>query len=106
MIMLSTAQARDYSDVASTITAEQAGSNTQAPYGTVDDVDANVDRARAAVAEIIMEPSDSFACHGNGRPDPKCAYWAGFDPNPVLATSPGSILEALLSGCIGVDWPR
>ena len=56
MIMLGSGHDGDYD--ALLIQPKDAGAVTQAPYVIVDDVDAHCDHARAAGAEIIMEPAD------------------------------------------------
>ena len=56
MIMLGSGHDGDYD--ALLIHPKDAGAVTQAPYVIVDDVDAHCDRARAAGAEIVMEPAD------------------------------------------------
>ena len=56
MIMLGSAREGDYDDML--IQPVDAGAVTQAPYVIVDDVDAHCTRARAAGAEIVMEPAD------------------------------------------------
>ena len=56
MIMLGSAREGEYDDLL--IQPADAGAVTQAPYVIVDDVDAHCARARAAGAEIVMEPAD------------------------------------------------
>ena len=59
MVMLGSAGRGGYDDMI--VQPAQAGGETQAPYVIVEDVDAHCDRARAAGAEIVIEP---------GRPGP------------------------------------
>ena len=56
MIMLGSAREGEYDDLL--IQPTNAGAVTQAPYVIVDDVGAHCARARAAGAEIVMEPAD------------------------------------------------
>ncbi|MDE0298995.1 MAG: VOC family protein [Candidatus Poribacteria bacterium] len=56
MIMLGSAREGEYDDLL--IQPADAGAVTQAPYVIVDDVDAHCAQARAAGAEIVMEPAD------------------------------------------------
>ena len=80
MIMLGSA--RD-DDGCLTVRPADAGGVTQAPYVVVDDVDAHCARARAAGAEIVMEPADQdyggrlYSCH-----DPEKHLWhfGSYDP--------------------------
>ena len=62
MIMLGSVRNGEYDDFLMQPT--DAGAVTQAPYVIVDDVDAHCARARAAGAEIVMEPADQ---HYGGR---------------------------------------
>ena len=56
MIMLGSVREGEYDDLL--IQPTNAGAVTQAPYVIVDDVDTHYARARAAGAEIVMEPAD------------------------------------------------
>lgn len=56
MIMLGSARDGEYDDLL--IQPTDAGAVTQSPYVIVDDVDAHYARARAAAAEIVMQPAD------------------------------------------------
>ena len=56
MIMLGSVREGEYDDLL--IQPADAGAVTQAPYVIVDDVDTHCTRARAADAEIVMEPAD------------------------------------------------
>ncbi len=56
MIMLGSVSEGVYDDLM--IQPTEAGAVTQAPYVIVDNVDAHCARARAAGAEIVMEPAD------------------------------------------------
>ena len=58
MIMLASPNDNEWSRKAGMRSVAEAGGNTQAPYITVDDVDGHAARARAAGAEIIVEPED------------------------------------------------
>ena len=83
MIMLSSVRDSDYATRAPIVTVEEAGGNTQAPYIVLDDVDAHAARARAAGADIFMEPEDQdyggrvYACR-----DPEGHVWSfgSYDP--------------------------
>jgi uncharacterized glyoxalase superfamily protein PhnB len=58
MIMLGSAQATSFATAAPMRTAEEAGGNTQSLYVVLDDVDGHAACARAAGADIFMEPAD------------------------------------------------
>ena len=58
MIMLGSARDGEYDSLL--IQPADAGAVTQAPYVIVDDVDTHCARARAAGAEIVMEPADQY----------------------------------------------
>lgn len=58
MIMLGTGIDSDYKRNARIKSVAEAGGATMGLYVTVDDVDAHVERARAAGADIFMEPMD------------------------------------------------
>ena len=81
MVMLGSAGSGGYDDMI--VQPAQAGAETQAPYVIVEDVDAHCARARAAGAEIVMEPADQD--HG-GRlytcRDPEQHLWnfGSYDP--------------------------
>lgn len=64
-------------------TVAKAGGNTQAPYVIVQDVDGHCARARAAGAEIIMEPEDQdYGGRNYGARDPEGNAWSfgSYDP--------------------------
>ena len=81
MVMLGSG--RDDADGFLTVRPADAGGVTQAPYVVVDDVDAHCARARAAGAEIVMEPADQdyggrlYSCR-----DPEKHLWhfGSYDP--------------------------
>ena len=83
MIMLSSVRESDYSSRAPMVTVAEAGGNTQALSGVLDDVDGHAARARAAGADIFMEPADQdyggrlYACR-----DPEGHVWSfgSYDP--------------------------
>jgi uncharacterized glyoxalase superfamily protein PhnB len=83
MIMLSTAQDSDWTRTAGMKTVAQVGANTQAPYVIVSDVDGHCARARAAGAEIMMEPEDQdYGGRNYGVRDPEGNVWSfgSYDP--------------------------
>ena len=83
MIMISTAAGTDYADAARMRTAAEAGGATVSLYLVVDDVDAHAARARAAGANIVMEPRDQdYGGRGYGARDPEGNAWSfgSYDP--------------------------
>ena len=83
MIMLSTAQPSEFSRAAPMVSVIQAGGNTQSAYVVVEDVDAHAARARAAGANIYMEPRDQdYGGRGYGARDPEGNAWSfgSYDP--------------------------
>lgn len=83
MIMLSTAQDSPWTQASGMKTVAQTGANTQAPYIIVRDVDSHCARARAAGAEIIMEPEDQdYGGRNYGARDPEGNVWSfgSYDP--------------------------
>lgn len=83
MVMLSTAQDSAWTQASGMKTVTEAGSNTQAPYVIVADVDAHCARARAAGAEIIMQPEDQdYGGRNYGARDPEGNVWSfgSYDP--------------------------
>jgi len=83
MIMLGTVSDSDWSRDAGMITVAKAGGNTQAPYVIVQDVDVHCARARAAGAQIIMEPADQdYGGRNYGARDPEGNAWSfgSYDP--------------------------
>ena len=83
MIMLASPSDSEWAVKAGMKSVAEAGGNTQAPYITIDDVDAHAERARAAGAEIIVEPEDQdyggrvYSCR-----DPEGYVWSfgSYDP--------------------------
>ncbi len=83
MIMVSTVAPGEYTDAAPMKTVAEAGGNTQAPYVTVDDVDAHADRARKAGAEIFHGPVDQdYGGRGYSARDPEGNVWSFGDYDP------------------------
>jgi uncharacterized glyoxalase superfamily protein PhnB len=83
MLMLSSAIDSDWARTAPLRTVRQAGGNTQTLYLVVDDVDAHAARARAAGAEIFLEPMDNdYGGRGYGARDPEGNAWSfgSYDP--------------------------
>ena len=83
MIMLASARPSHWADVAPLRTVKQAGGNTQSIYVVVEDVDAHAARARAAGADIFMEPRDEdHGGRGYGARDPEGNAWSfgSYDP--------------------------
>ncbi|WP_156678257.1 VOC family protein [Sphingomonas profundi] len=83
MIMLSSAVDTEYSRAAPLRTVRQAGGNTQSLYVVVDDVDRHAARARAAGADIYMEPENKdYGGRGYSARDPEGNAWAFGDYDP------------------------
>jgi uncharacterized glyoxalase superfamily protein PhnB len=83
MVMLSSVNDSDFAKVAVMKTAAEAGGSTVSLYLIVDDVDAHADRACAAGAEIILEPSDQdYGGRGYTARDPEGNVWSfgSYDP--------------------------
>ena len=83
MIMLSTYGKSDYTALAGLKTVRQAGGNTQIPYIVIDDVDAHAARARAAGADIFMEPTaQDYGGSNYSARDPEGNVWSfgNYDP--------------------------
>lgn len=83
LLMLASATKSDWSRAAPLRTVREAGGNTQTLYLTVDDVDAHADRARAAGADIFMEPADQdYGGRVYGARDPEGNAWSfgSYDP--------------------------
>ena len=83
MIMLSTYGKSDYTALAGLKTVRQAGGNTQIPYIVIDDVDAHAVRARAAGADIFMEPTvQDYGGSNYSARDPEGNVWSfgNYDP--------------------------
>ena len=83
MIMLSSVGPTEYTAAAPMVTVTQAGGNTQAPYVTIDDVDAHAAQAAAAGADIFMalHDADHGGRHYSAR-DPEGNVWSfgSYDP--------------------------
>lgn len=83
MLMLASAQPSEWADAAPLRTVRQAGGNTQTLYLIVDDVDTHAERARAAGADIFVEPRDQdYGGRGYGARDPEGNAWSvgSYDP--------------------------
>ncbi|WBH14993.1 VOC family protein [Sphingomonas radiodurans] len=83
MLMLSSVKDSEFAKVAIMKTAAEAGGSTVSLYLIVDDVDAHADRARAAGAEIILEPSNQdYGGRGYTARDPEGNVWSfgSYDP--------------------------
>jgi len=84
MIMLSTQRADgEFSAKARALHPSDAGGNTQTPYLVIDDVDGHAAVARAAGAEIIMEPEDQdYGGRSYSARDPEGYVWSfgSYDP--------------------------
>ncbi|WP_293881309.1 VOC family protein [Sphingomonas sp.] len=83
MIMLSTAVSSEFSTAAPMVSVAEAGGNTQSAYIVIDDVDAHAATARAAGAQIYMEPKDQeYGGRGYGARDPEGNAWSfgSYDP--------------------------
>ena len=83
MIMLASAQPSPWAEAAPLLTVRQAGGNTQSIYVVVDNVDAHAARARAAGADIFVEPADQdYGGRGYGARDPEGNAWSfgSYDP--------------------------
>lgn len=88
MIMLNTASASEFSRTAPMVSVTEAGGNTQSVYIVVDDVDAHAAQARAAGAQIYMEPRDQdYGGRGYGARDPEGNAWSfgSYDPFASIA---------------------
>jgi uncharacterized glyoxalase superfamily protein PhnB len=83
MIMLASAGDSEWSEKAGMKSVAAAGGNTQAPYIVIDDVDAHAAGARAAGAEIIVEPADQdYGGRVYSARDPEGYVWSfgSYDP--------------------------
>lgn len=84
MIMLSTFGGEsEFRRRTSPLHPSDAGGNTQAPYLLIDDVDAHAEQARAAGAEIVMEPEDQdYGGRNYVARDPEGYIWSfgSYDP--------------------------
>ena len=83
MIMLASPSDNEWSKKAGMKSVREAGGNTQAPYLVIDDVDGHAARARAAGAEIIIEPADQdYGGRVYSARDPEGYVWSfgSYDP--------------------------
>lgn len=83
MIMLSSTLESTFSRTAPMVSVAAAGGNTQSTYVVIEDVDAHAARARAAGADIYMEPKDQdYGGRGYGARDPEGNAWSfgSYDP--------------------------
>ena len=81
MIMLGSARDDDFG--ALVVTAAAAGALTSSPYVVVPDVDAHCAHARAAGAEVVMEPADQdYGGRLYAARDPEGQLWnfGSYDP--------------------------
>ena len=83
MVMLSTYGKSDYTRLAGLKTVRQAGGNTQIPYVVIEDVEGHATRARAAGADIFMEPTaQDYGGSNYSARDPEGNVWSfgNYDP--------------------------
>lgn len=83
MIMLGSGVDSEYSRASGIKSAAEAGGATMGLYITVDDVDAHAQRARAAGADIFMEPRDQdYGGRGYSCRDLEGNVWSfgSYDP--------------------------
>ena len=83
MVMLASMMPSPFSDAAPMVSVRKAGGNTQAPYITLDDVDAHAAQAKAAGADIFLEPKDQdFGGRTYSCRDPEGNVWSfgNYDP--------------------------
>ena len=83
MIMVSSPSESDYSTAAKLVTVAEAGGVTQAPYVVLDDVDGHAAMARAAGADIFIEPADQdYGGRVYSARDPEGNVWSfgSYDP--------------------------
>lgn len=85
MVMLSTYDVdSEFTRLARALHPAEAGGTTQAIYVVLDDVDGHAARARAAGAEIIMEPADQdYGGRNYSARDPEGYVWSfgSYDPS-------------------------
>jgi uncharacterized glyoxalase superfamily protein PhnB len=87
MIMLSTYGKSEYTALAGLKTVGQAGGNTQIPYIVIDAVDGHAARARAAGADIFMEPTaQDYGGSNYSARDPEGNVWSFGDYDPWADT--------------------
>jgi uncharacterized glyoxalase superfamily protein PhnB len=83
MIMLSTFGKSDYAKLAGLKTVGAAGGNTQIPYIVIDDVAGHHARAKAAGADIFMEPvAQDYGGSNYSARDPEGYVWSFGDYDP------------------------
>jgi uncharacterized glyoxalase superfamily protein PhnB len=83
MIMLSTYGKSDYGALAGLKTVQAAGGNTQIPYIVIDDVAGHHARAKAAGADIFMEPVEQdYGGSNYSARDPEGYVWSFGDYDP------------------------
>lgn len=83
MIMLATAQNTPFSERVPMRTPREAGGNTMALYVVLEDVDGHYARAKAAGADIMMEPNNpDYGGRGYSARDPEGYAWSfgSYDP--------------------------
>lgn len=83
MIMLGTATDSEYTDASGMTTVAKAGGATVSLHLIVADVDAHAARARAAGADIVMQPRDQdYGGRGYAARDPEGNVWSfgSYDP--------------------------
>ena len=83
MVMVSSMNDTEYARAANMKAAAQVGGSTVGLYMIVDDVDAHADRARAAGAEIFLQPTDQpYGGRGYSARDPEGNVWSfgSYDP--------------------------
>ena len=81
MIMLGSARDDDFGRMMKT--PRDAGTNTQSAYVVVEEIDAHYERAKAAGAEIVIEPVDEdYGGRGYSALDPEGRLWnfGSYDP--------------------------
>jgi uncharacterized glyoxalase superfamily protein PhnB len=87
MIMLGSGTDNEYKRKAEIKSVAEAGGATMGLYVTVDDVDAHADRARAAGAEIFLEPMDQdYGGRGYSCRDTEGNVWSFGSYDPFAAT--------------------
>lgn len=88
MLMIATAMASEWTDLAAMKTVAEAGGNTQTIYMVVEDVAGHCERARAAGATIIMEPeAKDYGGSTYGALDPEGNAWSFGDFDPFADAS-------------------
>jgi uncharacterized glyoxalase superfamily protein PhnB len=83
MVMVSSINDTEFARAAKMTTANEAGGQTVGLYLIVEDVDVHAERARAAGAEIIMEPRDEdYGGRGYSARDLEGNVWSfgSYDP--------------------------